>query len=149
MARKGALGFWPLHSFLTHTRFPLSMTPLKTLVIRFQSNLGDGTLSMEMQDHFTTSLCWEGSQLLPINPEYLLMKRFVFFPLGFFNLVLTSPSFGPAVLCNVVDFVLSVLFTVWQLSEICSYMKWVCFLAWLRNSIHWLPSSLEFSASFV
>lgn len=52
---------------------------------------------------------------MPINPEYLLMKSFFFFffPLGFFNLVLTSLSFGP-----VVDFVLSALFRVCRLSEI-------------------------------
>lgn len=41
---------------------------------------------------------------MPINPEYLLMKS-LYFPLVFFNLVLTSPPFGPAVLCNAVDFI--------------------------------------------
>lgn len=52
---------------------------------------------------------------MPVNPEYLLMKS-LYFPLVFFNLVLTSPPFGPAVLCN--GWTLSAFFTVCQLSEI-------------------------------
>ena len=33
------------------------LIPHRTSVIKFQSNLGDAKLSIEMQDHFITSLC--------------------------------------------------------------------------------------------